>query len=166
MKVDAHSNNEAEYATLAIALQICLNRGVHHVCINGDALLVVKQVLEVWKSKNTVLREWCSLIKGLLKRFEAWSLQHIERAKNEEAHNAAQDIITEVFVLKACIPMYCGRESLSKEENFLLACMIPGDVEKHKKHGFVRRAKKCMLMDDVLYMKGAVCPRRRSYIKF
>ena len=42
VKVDAHSNNEEEYATLAIALQICLKHGVHRVCIKGDALLVVK----------------------------------------------------------------------------------------------------------------------------
>ena len=88
-----------------------------------------------------------------------------------EAHNAAQDMITEVFVLKACIPMYCGRESLSKEENFLLTGIIPGDVEKHKKYGFVRRSKKYMLMDDVLYMRGADCvlrcvPWKESYRKF
>ena len=137
VKVDAHSNNEAEYATLAIALQICLKHGVHCVCIKVDALLVVKQVLGVWKSKNTVLREMCSHIKGLLKKFETWSLRHIDCSQNVEAHNAAQDMVIEVFVLKACIPMYCVRESLSKEENFLLTGMIPSDVEKHIKYGFV-----------------------------
>ena len=42
VQVDAHSKNEAKYATLAIALQICLKHGVHLVCIKGDALHVVK----------------------------------------------------------------------------------------------------------------------------
>ena len=103
----------------------------------------------------------CSHIKGPLKKFETWTLRHIDRSQNVEAHNVAQDMITKVFVQKACIPMYCGRESLSKEENFLLTGIIPGDVEKHKKYGFVRRSKKYMLMDDVLYMRGADCVLRR-----
>ena len=34
-------------------------------------------------------------------------------------------------------------------------------MEKHKKYGFVRRAKKYMLMDYVLYMRGADCVLRR-----
>ena len=108
VKVDAHTNNEAEYATLDVALQICLKHGVRRVCIKGDALLVVKQVLGVWKSKNTTLREMCTRIKGVLKKFEAWSLRHIDRSQNVEAHNASQVIVTEVFVLKSCAPMYCG----------------------------------------------------------
>ena len=78
VKVDAHTNNEAKYATLDVALQICLKHGVRRVCIKGDALLMVKQVLGVWKSKNTTLREMCTRIKGLLKKFEAWSLRHID----------------------------------------------------------------------------------------
>lgn len=44
-KLDAHSNNEAEYATLEAALHICAKHGVKRLCIRGDALLVVKQVL-------------------------------------------------------------------------------------------------------------------------
>ena len=70
-KVDAHINNEAEYVTLEAGLHICIKYGVRRLCIRGDALLVVKQVLGVWKSKNTALRELCSRIKGLLKKFEA-----------------------------------------------------------------------------------------------
>ena len=46
-KVDAHNNNEAKYSTLEAGLHICLKHGVTRVCIRGDALLVVKQVLEV-----------------------------------------------------------------------------------------------------------------------
>ena len=50
----------------------------------------------------------CSCIKGLLKKFETWTLRHIDRSQNVEAHNAAQDMITKVIVLKACNLMYCG----------------------------------------------------------
>ncbi|RYA84756.1 hypothetical protein DD594_25755 [Enterobacter cloacae complex sp. 4DZ1-17B1] len=50
-KLDAHSNNEAEYATLEAGLHICLKPGVRRLSIKGDAVIVVKQVLGVWKSK-------------------------------------------------------------------------------------------------------------------
>ena len=40
-KVDAHSNNEAEYSTLEAGLHICLKYGVRRLCIRGDTLLVV-----------------------------------------------------------------------------------------------------------------------------
>ena len=45
--VNAHSNNEAKFSTLEIGLQICLKNGVRRLCIRGDSLLVVKQVLGV-----------------------------------------------------------------------------------------------------------------------
>ena len=153
--MDAHSNNEAEYATLEEGLHICIKYGVWRLCIRGDALLVVKQVLGVWKSKNTSLRELCSRIKGLLKKFEAWSIIHVERVLNEEAHNATQSMIGELFVVKADLPLYHGRESLAKEEEFLLTGIIPQAIGKTKKYGFVRRASKYKLIGDVLYMQGA-----------
>ena len=46
-KVDSHNNNEVEYATLEAGLHICIKYGVRRLCIRGDALLVVKQVLGV-----------------------------------------------------------------------------------------------------------------------
>ena len=107
-KLAAHSNNEAEYATLEAGLHICLKHGIRRVCIKGDALLVVKQVLGVWKSKNTTLKERCFKIKGPLKKFEAWSIKHIEHALNEEAHEVAQVMIGEVFVMKADHALYRG----------------------------------------------------------
>lgn len=45
-KVPAHSNNEAEYATLDIGLQVCLQYGIQRLRIKGDA----------WKIKNPRLQ--------------------------------------------------------------------------------------------------------------
>ena len=105
-KVDAHSNNEAEYSTLEAGLQLYIKHGVRQLCIKGDALLVVKQVLGAWKSKNPALRDKCFKIKSLLKKFEAWSIRHVERSLNTEAHDAAQVMIGELYVLKATVPLY------------------------------------------------------------
>ncbi|MCO5558740.1 hypothetical protein L7F22_012326 [Adiantum nelumboides] len=79
-KLNAHSNNEAEYATLEAGLHICLKHGVKRLCIRGDALLVVKQVLGVWKTKNSSLREICFKIKSLLKRFEANTSSELQQS--------------------------------------------------------------------------------------
>ena len=55
-----------EYLTLEVGLQICLGYGVRRLQVKGDALLVVNQVLGVWQTKNTSLKNMCSRIKGLL----------------------------------------------------------------------------------------------------
>ena len=128
LKLDAKSNNEAEYMALESGLYMCLELGIKRLRIKGDALLVVKQVLGVWKNKNPKLRNLCSKVKALLKRFDAWSLQHIDRSLNEEAHEAAQGMITFVFVLKADAPLYHGREVLAKEEEFLMTGVLPENL--------------------------------------
>ena len=79
LKVDAHTNNEAEYAVLEVGLQYCLNQGVKRLQIKGDALLVVKQVLGIWQNKNPILKQFCFRIRSLLKSFEVWNLKHIDR---------------------------------------------------------------------------------------
>ena len=104
--------------------------------------MVVKQVVGAWKSKNPTLRDMCFKIKGLLKRFEAWSIWHVKRLLNTEAHNAAQGMIGELYALRAAKTLYEGREHLELEEEFLLTGIIPAIIEKAKKYGFVRRATK------------------------
>ena len=90
---------------------------------------MVKQVLGAWKSKNPTLQDMCIKIKGLLKKFEAWSIRHVERSLNTEAHDAAQGMIGELYVVKAILPLYQGREGLALEEEFLLTGVIPEGKE-------------------------------------
>ena len=59
-------------------------------------------------------------------------------------------------MVKADKPLYQGRETLTKEEEFLLIGIIPKNIEKSKKYGFVRRSSKYKLIGDVLYMKGEI----------
>ena len=72
-----------------------------------------------------------------------------------EAHDAAQGMIGELYVLKATKPLYEGHECLELEEEFLLTGIILAIVDKAKKYGFVHRATKYKLIGDTLYMKGA-----------
>ncbi|MCO5586842.1 hypothetical protein L7F22_040787 [Adiantum nelumboides] len=74
LKLKAKSNNEAEYMALEDGLHLCRQMGIKRLQIKGDALLVVKQVLGVWKNKNPKLKNLCFRVKALLKKLEAWSL--------------------------------------------------------------------------------------------
>ncbi|MCO5577078.1 hypothetical protein L7F22_030900 [Adiantum nelumboides] len=51
----AHSNNEAEYATLKAGLEECKSMGIKRLMVNGDALLIVRQVQGTWACKNSKL---------------------------------------------------------------------------------------------------------------
>lgn len=155
------SNNEAEYATLETGLQLCFEYGIKRLQIKGDALLVVKQVLGVWQSKNPNLKKFCLKIQSLLKRFEVWSLKHIDRNQNEKAHNAAQEMITQLYVIRTDGTMYLGRESLSPIEDFLLMSRLPEGLETTKKYALLRKAGKYTLLNDVPFTKGADLMLRR-----
>ena len=86
---------------------------------------------------------------------EAWSIKHVSRELNEEAHMAARTMIIEVFVIKTNEPMYLGRETLTNEECFLMIGMFPKGLESSKKYAFIRKANKYKLIDDILFMWGA-----------
>ncbi|MCO5603956.1 hypothetical protein L7F22_058113 [Adiantum nelumboides] len=149
LKVDAKSNIEAENVALECGLQIYLylQLGIHRLRIKGDASLVVKQVLRVWKNKNPNSKGLCMEVKQILKRFEAWSIQHIDCLKNKEAHNVAQRMIIGVFITKADTPLYHVRETLSKEAEFLQTGILPEDLLLSKKYDFMQKAGKSLALD-------------------
>ncbi|MCO5580227.1 hypothetical protein L7F22_034093 [Adiantum nelumboides] len=85
----AHSNNEAEYATLKAGLEECKSMGIRRLMVKGDALLIVRQVQGTWACKNSKLLQWLHEVKLLMKDFEAIQIQHISRQHNKEADNMA-----------------------------------------------------------------------------
>ncbi|MCO5599426.1 hypothetical protein L7F22_053529 [Adiantum nelumboides] len=85
----AHSNNEAEYATLKAGLEECKSMGIKRLMVNGDALLIVRQVQGTWACKNSKLLQWLHEVKLLMKDFEAIQIQHISHQHNKEADNMA-----------------------------------------------------------------------------
>ncbi|MCO5587277.1 hypothetical protein L7F22_041224 [Adiantum nelumboides] len=85
----AHSNNEAEYATLKAGLEECKSMGIRRLMVKGDALLIVRQVQGTWACKNSKLLQWLHEVKLLMKNFEAIQIQHISHQHNKEADNMA-----------------------------------------------------------------------------
>ncbi|MCO5613481.1 hypothetical protein L7F22_067758 [Adiantum nelumboides] len=85
----AHSNNEAEYATLKAGLEECKSMGIKRLMVKGDALLIVRQVQGTWECKNSKLLQWLHEVKLLMKDIQAIQIQHISRQHKKEADNMA-----------------------------------------------------------------------------
>ena len=73
----ASTNNEVEYATLMEGMFAALNFKIQKLIIKCDSLLVVKQILGSWQTKNPILKGYLMKIKRLLSQFTAWNIQHI-----------------------------------------------------------------------------------------
>ena len=71
VKVEASTNNETEYVALIEGLFDVLNLKIQELMIKGDSLLVVKQVLGSWQTKNSRLKSYLTKVKRLLSQFTA-----------------------------------------------------------------------------------------------
>ena len=53
---EAKSNNEAKYAALIKGLEVCLELGITHLCVCGDAMLIINQINGTSACKNFGLK--------------------------------------------------------------------------------------------------------------
>ena len=79
------TNNEAEYTALIMGLKELAELGVAHVNIEMDSQLVVRQVNGQYRVKKEELKPLYNEVKGLLKKFTFYTLEHIPREKNKVA---------------------------------------------------------------------------------
>ncbi|MCO5587826.1 hypothetical protein L7F22_041778 [Adiantum nelumboides] len=108
---NTHSNNEAEYAALALGLEWCVSMGIKRLNGFGDALLLIKQVHGTWACRNQSLVPRLRRVKELMKRFEAIQLYHVPRKENQEADALASEHLQEVIVgaIKLQNPLFQGK---------------------------------------------------------
>jgi ribonuclease HI len=79
------TNNEAEYRALIMGLQELVELGAAHVNIEMDSQLVVRQVNGQYRVKKEELKPLYNEVKGFLKKFTSYTLEHIPREKNTVA---------------------------------------------------------------------------------
>ncbi|MCO5592119.1 hypothetical protein L7F22_046114 [Adiantum nelumboides] len=158
----AHSNNEAEYATLKAGLEECKSMGIRRIMVKGDALLIVRQVQGTWACKNSKLLQWLHEVKLLMKDFEAIQIQHISRQHNKEADNMANTQF-EVMVgaIKFKEPLFQGQETMEDILYFLETGECPKHLERVQRHRLVRKALSYQLIGEHLYHKGKDLVLRR-----
>jgi ribonuclease HI len=87
---DGVTNNEAEYDTLAAALEAVVKRlrelkadpMTARVEIRGDSQLVINQVMGEWKCTEERMRRRRDHVRGLLREFGSWEIRYHPRENN------------------------------------------------------------------------------------
>eukprot|EP00612_Vaucheria_litorea_P007232 CAMPEP_0171479082 /NCGR_PEP_ID=MMETSP0946-20130122/5179_1 /TAXON_ID=109269 /ORGANISM="Vaucheria litorea, Strain CCMP2940" /LENGTH=167 /DNA_ID=CAMNT_0012009877 /DNA_START=180 /DNA_END=680 /DNA_ORIENTATION=- len=81
---DHSTCNEAEYAGIIYGLEAALKLGVKKLVIEGDSMLVVKQLLGSYKVKAKKLMPLHQRAESLLSKFSDFKIVHIERSLNSK----------------------------------------------------------------------------------
>jgi len=86
------TNNQAEYLGLIIGLEVAIQKGIKNLIIQGDSMLVVKQVSGLWKVKDLKLQESHKKVKKLLESFTYFKINHVYRDNNKEADELTNEV--------------------------------------------------------------------------
>lgn len=87
------TNNQAEYNSLKIALEACLEINAKSVIAYMDSQLVVKQVKGEYKIKNDRLKNIHSEISGLIASLQDFKINYIPRSLNKEADSIVNKVL-------------------------------------------------------------------------
>jgi probable phosphoglycerate mutase len=80
-----NTNNEAEYIGLIIGLEEAINMGITKLYVEGDSLLVIKQMKGEYKVKSENLYKLYEKAKKLEKQINTVVYSHVYRDKNKRA---------------------------------------------------------------------------------
>lgn len=87
------TNNIAEYTALIFGMEEARNRKAKELIINTDSELLAKQLGGEYKVKNSALKDLYKKVNSLLTSFDEVKINHIEREKNKEADELANEAI-------------------------------------------------------------------------
>lgn len=86
---DSRTNNYAEYVGLIEGLKRAETCGVTDIHVEGDSMLVIKQVSGEWNVNSPNLRRLHELATELASQFVIRSFTHIPRRENQDADELA-----------------------------------------------------------------------------
>jgi ribonuclease HI len=79
------TNNQAEYTGLFIGLKLCKRLGIADLKIEGDSMLVIKQICGLWAVKADGIKDLSQQVNTLLRDFNYVVARHVYREDNTEA---------------------------------------------------------------------------------
>lgn len=97
MYLGVTTNNQAEYQALKLGMEEALAMRVQRVHVYMDSLLVVNQMLGLFKVKNRDLWPIYAAIKDLVPKFASVSFTHVPRALNKIADGAVNEALDEAL---------------------------------------------------------------------
>jgi ribonuclease HI len=86
------TNNQAEWQGLLIGLKSCIDLGIKSVLIEGDSLLVINQLLKLYKVNNPTLKVYYNEAIELLKDFNMVAIRHVLREYNRDADRIGNEV--------------------------------------------------------------------------
>lgn len=89
------TNNQAEYIALIESLKEAIKRNFKKVIIYSDSELVVNQLNEKYKVKNSILYRYYKEAKELMQEFDFIEIKTIKRWDNREADILASNACNE-----------------------------------------------------------------------
>jgi ribonuclease HI len=90
LESDRCTNNIAEYEAVILGLRKLRALGVTTCIIRTDSKVVTGQVEKDYTVKDPALMQYLAAIRSLERQFKGFTLQHVDRAKNEEADALAK----------------------------------------------------------------------------
>ena len=83
------TNNEAEYETLLMGMNMVQKMGGKAVEVFSDSKLIVSQVKEELEARDARMQEYLSQVRRVQIKFESFDLSHIPRGENTHADSLA-----------------------------------------------------------------------------
>jgi ribonuclease HI len=93
-----NTNNEAEYRGLIIGLEEALSMDIKHLTVEGDSLLVVKQMTGEYKVRSEKLLPLYEEASKLAKQFDSITFTHIYRENNKRADELSNIAVEMVLI--------------------------------------------------------------------
>ncbi|KAK1562666.1 hypothetical protein Q3G72_015509 [Acer saccharum] len=79
------TSNVAEYRAVILGLKYALDYNFEHICVQGDSMIVCKQIPGEWQVRNEKLAMLCEEARQLKNEFGSFEIEHIHREYNSEA---------------------------------------------------------------------------------
>ena len=141
--------------TLYLGLKQCKEFGISRLIVRWDALLIIKQLLGLWKVKKDSLKTWFYGIKNLARDFDAIQFKHVPREKNHLADAlASEKLQTHVMGLQIPHATYVGREALKDVEAFFDTGQCLDSMTKTQKRRVVMKARHYTKIGEDLMVFG------------
>jgi ribonuclease HI len=90
LESDRCTNNIAEYEVVILGLRKLRALGVTTCIVRTDSKVVVGQVEKEYSTKDPALMQYLTVVRSLERQFKGFTLQHVDRTKNEEADALAK----------------------------------------------------------------------------
>jgi ribonuclease HI len=90
LESDRCTNNIAEYEVVILGLRKLRALGITTCIVKIDSKVVAGQVEKEYSAKDPTLMQYLTAVRSLEKQFNGFTLQHVDRAKNEEANVLAK----------------------------------------------------------------------------